>query len=81
MEEGSARLSPERIHGAADKVREARRFDEMAKRKKRIATVNRKLCRVQKPNECSRRPVRLKVTIPDDHVQRWHCCWPPLRSA
>lgn len=36
------------------KVREDRRFDEMAKRKKRIATVNRKLgisisCRVQKP--------------------------------
>ena len=44
MEESSARL----------KVRGPRRFDEMAKRKKRIATVNRKLgssisCRVQKP--------------------------------
>jgi hypothetical protein len=36
------------------KVREAGRFDKVAKRKKRIATVNRKLgisisCRVQKP--------------------------------
>src|SRR5262245_48302846 len=54
MEEGSARLSPECIHGAADKLRGAQRFDEMAKRKKRIATVKRKLgtsisCRVQKP--------------------------------
>jgi hypothetical protein len=54
MEESSARLSPECIHGAADKVRAAQRVDEMAKRKKRIATVNRKLgisisCRVQKP--------------------------------
>src|SRR5215510_6841095 len=53
MEEGCARLSPECIHTAADKAREARRFDEMAKRKKRIANVNRKLgisisCRVQK---------------------------------
>jgi hypothetical protein len=63
MEEGSARLSPERIHGAADKVREARRFDEMAKRKKRIATVNRKLCRVQKPLlkdlDAYRKPLKL----------------------
>jgi hypothetical protein len=68
MEEGSARFSPERIHGAADKVREARRFDEMAKRKKRIATVNRKLgslisCRVQKPVlkdlDAYRKPLKL----------------------
>jgi hypothetical protein len=58
MEEGSARL----------KVREARRFDEMAKRKKRIATVNRKLgilisCRVQKPVlkdlDAYRKPLKL----------------------
>jgi hypothetical protein len=50
MEEGSARLF---LHlRGGHKVREARRFDKMAK--KRIATVNRKLgisisCRVQKP--------------------------------
>jgi hypothetical protein len=49
MEEGSARLF---LHlRGGHKVREARRFDKMAK--KRIATVNRKLgisisCRVQK---------------------------------
>ena len=68
MEEGSARLSPECIHGAADRVREARRFDEMAKRKKRIATVTRKLgisisCRVQKPFlkdlDAYRKPLKL----------------------
>jgi hypothetical protein len=68
MEEGSARLSPECIHETADKVREARRFDEMAKRKKRIATVNRKLgitisCRVQKPFlkdlDAYRKPLKL----------------------
>src|SRR5262249_4081917 len=68
MEEGSARLSPECIHGAANKVREARRFDEMAKRKKRIATVNRKLGisisrRVQKPVlkdlDAYRKPLKL----------------------
>ena len=51
MEEGSHGFSPD--SGCGYKVREARRFNEMAKRK-RIATVNRKLgisisCRVQKP--------------------------------
>ena len=52
MKEGSARLL---LHlRGGHKVREARRFEKMAKRKKRIATVNRKLgisisCRVQKP--------------------------------
>jgi predicted HAD superfamily phosphohydrolase YqeG len=51
MEEGSHGFSPD--SGGGYKVREARRFNEMAKRK-RIATVNRKLgisisCRVQKP--------------------------------
>jgi hypothetical protein len=54
--------------GGSDKVREARRFDEMAKRKKRIATVNRKLgisisCRVQKPVlkdlDAYRKPLKL----------------------
>jgi hypothetical protein len=82
MEEGSARFSPERIHGAADKVREARRFDEMAKRKKRIATVNRKLgslisCRVQKPVlkdlDAYRKPLKLSrsvalVKLATDHL-------------
>ena len=96
--------------------RPIRPFDEMAKRKKRIATATRKLgilinCRVQKPflkdldayrkslklsrpaalvklateqlaglrsqpknygkapsNECSRRPVELKATIPNDRA-------------
>ena len=56
------------IHGAADKVRGAQRFDEMAKRKKRIATVNRKpgtaiSCRVQKPFlkdlDAYRKPLKL----------------------
>src|SRR5262245_25253321 len=60
MEERSARR--------ANKVREARRFDEMAKRKKRTATVNRKLgisisCRVQKPFlkdlDAYRKPLKL----------------------
>jgi hypothetical protein len=68
MEEGSAKLSPECTHGAANKVREARRFEEMAKRKKRIANVNRKLgisisCRVQKPVlndlDAYRKPLKL----------------------
>ena len=56
------------IHGAADKVRGAQRFDEMAKRKKRMATVNRKpgtaiSCRVQKPFlkdlDAYRKPLKL----------------------
>src|SRR5215813_11373984 len=82
MEEGSARLSPECIHGAANKVREARRFDEMAKRKKRIATVNRKLGisisrRVQKPVlkdlDAYRKPLKLSrsaalVKLATDHL-------------
>ena len=68
MEVGSARLSPECIHGAANKVRETRWFDEMAKRKKRTATVNRKLgisisCRVQMPVlkdlDAYRKPLKL----------------------
>ena len=51
MKQGSIRLL---LHSRGGyKVREARRFDEMAKRKKRIATGHRKLgisisCRVQK---------------------------------
>jgi hypothetical protein len=53
------------IHGAADKVRGAQRFDEMAKRKKPIATVNRKpgTARVQKPFlkdlDAYRKPLKL----------------------
>ena len=52
MEEGSHGFSS--IQGGGYKVREVRRIDKMAKRKKPIATVNRKLgilisCRVHKP--------------------------------
>ena len=84
MEESSARLFPECIHGAANKIREARRFDEMAKRKKRIATLNRKLgisisCRVQKPIlkdlDAYRKPLKLSrpaalVKLATDHLTR-----------
>ena len=42
MEEGSHGFSS--IQGGGYKVREVRRIDKMAKRKKPIATVNRKLC-------------------------------------
>jgi hypothetical protein len=52
MEEGSHGFSS--IQGGGYKVREVRRIDKMAKRKKPIATVNRKLgilisCRVHEP--------------------------------
>jgi len=52
MEEGSHGFSS--IQGGGYKVREVRRIDKMAKRKKRVAIKNRKLgisisCRVQKP--------------------------------
>ena len=64
------------------KVREAGRFDEMAKRKKRIATVNRKLgistsCPVQKPVlkdlDAYRKPLKLSrsaalVKLATDHL-------------
>jgi hypothetical protein len=77
-----SRLSPEFVCGAANKVCETRRFDEMAKRKKRIATLNTKLgisisCRVQKPVlkdlDAYRKPLKLSrsaalVKLATDHL-------------
>ena len=74
--------TPEFVCGAANKVCETQRFDEMAKRKKRIATLNTKLgisisCRVQKPVlkdlDAYRKPLKLSrsaalVKLATDHL-------------
>ena len=80
MEEGSHGFSS--IQGGGYKVREVRRIDKMAKRKKPIATVNRKLgilisCRVHEPVlkdlDAYRKPLKLSrsvalVKLATDHL-------------